>query len=119
MLGLFCYNILVFDVINEIGSQISPEFAGPQYDTASDLSAIAINFVIGIGFSFGFVSLAYGFILYILSKGDPKQTQRAFNAALYGAIASFAALGLVFARGQVLNALGVTEVGILQPLPDF
>ena len=107
----------MFDVLNDVVEDVT--VAPPEINTFSDLSAIAINFVIGIGFSLSFVALAYSFYMYIISGGNPENTKRAWNAFLWGLIGGAVVLGSVAIRGMVIDAFGVASPQLQDPTPGF
>ncbi|OGC39071.1 hypothetical protein A3K42_00685 [candidate division WWE3 bacterium RBG_13_37_7] len=105
------------DILNSVQGQTgAPESAG--FTGIGQGLAIAFNVVMGIGIGIGFASLAYAFILYILSQGDPKAVQRAFNAVTWSIIAICVTIGSWLAKNLALNALGVTDSSLIN-IPNF
>ncbi len=87
-------------------------------DSITEFLIAALNIVLGIGFALAFVNFAWGFIQYIMSKGDPKATQQAWNSIIYGLYAILVSMITVVIRVSVLQVLGVKDPNILTP-PNF
>ena len=74
-----------------------------------------LNLVLGIGFGLGFVSMAYSFYLYTMSRGDPKALQQAWNAFYYSVLAIAISFGVLAIRVISLQLIGVEDTNILDP----
>ena len=71
----------------------------------------------GITFGTGFISVAYGMLKLVISKGDPKATSAAISTITWGAIAVAISFFAIVIKTIVVNMTGVT--GLDETLPDF
>lgn len=99
-------------------NEFKPTSLGDQ-PTLSDFGIFTVNALIAVGFSLGIISMAYSALLYALSKGDPKATQRGWQAFLWGLIASLVALVATGIKAALLTALGVDTGAIVDDAPGF
>ena len=71
-------------VYNSMGSSFRPQEGLGTFEGVA--TAIA-NVLIAAAFSISFITLAYAFIQFMTSQGDPKSIEKAQHAALYSASA--------------------------------
>ncbi|MFC1722028.1 hypothetical protein ACFL0C_00080 [Patescibacteria group bacterium] len=110
----------MFDVIDEIinsGSLIVSPPTG-RYGSLGALGAAVINLFMGVAFGFGILSITYAMVSYVLSKGNPDNTKRAWNAFIYGVIATAVALLLVSLKFIAVRLFGITNSNIVN-MPNF
>lgn len=72
-----------WDIYNS--SVSNSEIPVPEFDFAQ-LLTVAINVVTVVGFGVSFVMLAYSFIQFVMSTGDPKKTEKAQKAITWSII---------------------------------
>lgn len=99
----------MFNIIDEVSNNINPDFAGPGYDSVSEISAIALNFMMAISFSFGIVAITYGFVSYVLSGGAPEKTKKAWYTIIYGLVGAMIGLATVVLKDLALGTLNLSE----------
>lgn len=107
----------MFDTLNDVVN--NADYTPPNVHTFSELAAIILNFVIGIGFSLSVVAVAYSMYLYVMSGGNPESTKKAWNAFLWGVIGGAIVLGSVAIKGMVLDAFGVNIPALQNTTPGF
>ncbi|AHB40625.1 TPA: hypothetical protein DHW62_02445 [candidate division WWE3 bacterium] len=84
-----------------------------ETNKGTNLTGLAVmfaNVAVIIGFGVSLIGLAYSFIIYITSGGDPKSVQRAQRSATWsilGLLVSLAAWGI---KTVLLNLLNVTDI---------
>ncbi len=100
---------------------LDPEKANlARINDIPSLLGIVMNLVIGIGLSLAIISTAYAFILYILSSGDPKNTQKAWQTFLWGVIVFAITAGAVAIKAIFMNVIGVDSgSGLTGEMPDY
>jgi len=98
----------------------SPNIPKPSNVTSlSDVLALALNVIVGVGFSVGIISVAYSGILYATSSGDPKNTKKAWEVFLWGAIAFMVTLGSFVIKNAILVKLFQAESGYGNNVPNL
>ena len=107
---------------NDAASGVSVTVINPlssRFTTVGAIFGFATNVLIGIGWGLVFIMLAYGFIRYIMSKGDKNETQSAQSTLTYAVIGGVGLLAIGIVRTIVANILGigVGEVGISSFVP--
>lgn len=85
----------------------------------SDLLGITVNVFMGTGYALGFVSMGYSGILYSLSRGDIKETGKAWDAFLWGIIAILVSTFAVVFKNIVAALADVNSKYITNDLPGF
>lgn len=112
----------LFDVYNDIVGRLAingQAYSPPNINTFSELAAITLNVILGVGFSLSIVAMAYSAYMYILSGGNPEMTKKAWNAFLWGFIGGVIILGSVALKRMVLNAIGVDIPELQNSTPGF
>jgi hypothetical protein len=109
----------MFTFIDRIADDAQPIITFPEIDSISDVLGIAINVLMGVGYALGFVGLAYAFILFITSRGDPKATTKAYNTLKWSVVALLIAFGALAAKAIILGLSGVTDPNLVNELPTF
>ena len=113
----------MFDGLNNIFNHSGLDPVGSatisRYDSFSKLGAAALNIIMAVSFAISIITLAYAFIQYILSGGNPEKTKKAWDAFLYSVIAGAISIGTLALRAMILRAFGVNEPGITTGLPGF
>lgn len=97
----------MLDILRNLTTD-TPTYNAPLQDTGwklGDFFALAINVSIGVGFSIGILSVAYSGMLYVMSSGDPKETKKAWNAFLWGAIVTILTIGILVIKNAILIGL--------------
>lgn len=103
-----------------LGSEYFPTPTyGPteEYGKISDFLGMAINIMLGVAFGLGFVSVAMSLVKMVLSQGDPKATQGAFNGIKWGIIAIAISLFVFTVKTIVVELVGIT--GMDDATPSF
>ena len=111
----------MFNYLNDIQNN-QPNVPNPSNTGISgigDILAIALNVIMGVGFSLAIISIAYAGIQYITSSGDPKNTQRAFSGFLWGAIAAAVTLLSFVIKNSIIKLTTVSDTNILNATPGF
>lgn len=93
-------------VSNNIYSPLTGRFA-----SFNDIFNFITNVIIGVGWGLVFIMLAMGFIRYVMSKGDPKETKAAQETLTYAIIGGIGLFSLMLIKTLVFNLLGVTVDG--------
>jgi len=75
----------------------------------SELLTVAVNLVTVIGFGISFIMLAYSFIQFVVSTGDPKRTQKAQQAMMWSIIGMLVISLLQGIKYLIKDFLGVQE----------
>ena len=88
------------DVVNPLG---------PKFGTLGEIFGFIVNLIIGIGWSLVLVMLAYGFIQYVLSKGDKTGTENAQKTITYAIVGGVGLLLIMAIRTILVGILGMTE----------
>ena len=101
------------------GTDIDPEEANLSHiNDIPSLLGIAMNLVIGIGISLAIISMAYAFILYIVSSGEPKNTQKAWKTFLWGVIVFAVTAGAVAIKAIFINIIGA-DARLTEDMPRY
>lgn len=95
-----------------------PDTTG-KYGTLSSILGLVANVLIGLGFAFGIVSIAYSAVLYVMSDGQPDKTKQAWSAFINGVIAAGISIGVFAIKAALLSALGVQNSEITGNQPSF
>lgn len=113
----------MFNALEDIFTQAtaggSPTEKVTHISTLTDLLGVGANIVIAIAFSMSLVGLAYGFVLYVMSTGDPKNTQKAFQLVLYSLIGLVVTVLSFALKTAFINTVGVTDANYTNALPTF
>ncbi len=91
----------------------------PNIQGIGDILAIIINVLIGAGFAISLIALAYAFIQYTMSMGDPKKTEQAYHAVLWGVTSAFVTLLALAIKLSIFKAGGVTDPNLINGVPNF
>jgi hypothetical protein len=92
------------NTIGEVNSDFKPA-AG--FGTIEGLANGLANLAIGAGISIAIIFLAYGFIQFLLTEGDPKRMQTARNAVLWSIVAFFAAAMAAGIKSALFKTVGM------------
>lgn len=109
----------MFDVFDEIYLRIDHDLAVSEknlmkgdYGTLVVIVSMALNLLVYLGFLISIVAIAFSFIKYILSEGDPERTKEAWSAFILGVIAAAISLGAVALKVIIMKIIGVETTGI-------
>ena len=80
-----------------------------RFKDLGDIFGFVVNLIIGIGWSLVLVMLAYGFIQYVLSKGDKTGTENAQKTITYAIVGGVGLLLIMAIRTILVGILGMTE----------
>lgn len=90
-----------------------------QFDDLTTIISVLINFFIAVGFSLSMIGIAYAFIQFIMSKGDPKVQKVARDALTFSIVAMLISLLIVGIKVAVFSAAGVVSGNIIGNDPGF
>lgn len=90
----------------------------PGLNSVSGGAAIIINVLIGVTFSMSIIGIAYAFIEYIMSQGDPKRIAKAWNSLLWSVIAAMVTVAAIAIKNVLIHTFNV-QSGDIQNGPDF
>jgi len=79
------------DVFNAVEVDYAPSLR--SFQSPAHLFSMAINLVMGVGFSISITVIAYSMFMYIISSGDPDKTKKAWQTFIYGVIAAAVSMG--------------------------
>ena len=68
-----------------------------------------VNLMIGVGVSIAIIAIAYAFLQYTTSAGDPDKISKAGRALIWAVIAAFVSLAAVAIKTGFFGALGAFE----------
>lgn len=88
------------------------------YPTTAPLTIVGllnmgINILVGFAFALSIISAAWGCYLYIMSRGDPKAVQQAWNSIVYAGFGALFAFGTIALRFIIPRAVGVSDPTVL------
>lgn len=81
----------------------------PQYQTLSSLLASFFNIAMGFGIGIIIFNLGYGFIQYVMSRGEAKEYKRAWYSVTWSAYGLIIVLASFLLKNLVLQILGANE----------
>jgi hypothetical protein len=110
----------MYDTLNHIIDNVSPSQSGlgERFGSIGNISAIVLNFLIGVGFSIGIIAIAYSAYMYTMSGGNPDNTKKAWHAFLYGVIGAMFSIALIALKNIVVKGIGV-ETPDITGTPGF
>lgn len=73
------------------------------------LLILAFNIAYGVGIGLTILNAGYSFMIYVMSKGDPKEVARAQNSLVWSVAGMAIILGAWTLKKIVLGTLGVTN----------
>jgi hypothetical protein len=76
-----------------------------QMSTVNSVVSVLMNVVIAASFSISILTVAWGFVQYVWSVGDPKAVEVAQRAVYWGIIASVFAIGAVVIKVAVFATI--------------
>jgi ABC-type Zn2+ transport system substrate-binding protein/surface adhesin len=76
------------------------------------LLILAFNIAYGVGIAITILNAGYSFIIYIMSKGDPKEISKAQNSLIWSVAGMAIILGAWALKKIILSTLGVTNSDI-------
>jgi hypothetical protein len=95
----------MFNELNKVYSNST--FQAPSgLGTFEGLAAFVANLLVTVAGSVAFITLAYAFVQFSLSQGDPKSFEKAQHAALYSGIAILIAALTYGIKSAVFRAVG-------------
>lgn len=100
----------MFDILN--GSLEMSGIDSPVNDVGSMIN-IAVNVVSVIAFGVSLVMLAYAFVQYIISTGDPKRLVNPKNALTWSILGLILSLSLFTIKQLILGLLGLNSGNFL------
>ena len=104
----------MFEALREVFNNTDANYT-PRLDrigSIAEVVSMAINLIIGVGFSVGLLCIAYSFYLYVMSGGNPEKTSRAWRAFIYGMWGTAVTVGAVVLKEIILRGFGVETTGI-------
>ncbi|OGC50651.1 hypothetical protein A2716_03130 [candidate division WWE3 bacterium RIFCSPHIGHO2_01_FULL_40_23] len=90
----------------------------PQFTTLAQIFGVIINVVLGVGIALTIIYLILGGIRYIMSQGDPKNTQVAREWLTNAVIGFIVVIGAFVIRTVVISILGATNTVITDVTPE-
>lgn len=98
----------MFNALQETFNNVDPAYrSGAGFTTIEGFVGMVANLMIGAGISIGFIGIAYGFIQFTTTLGDPKRALDARYAVLLGAVAV-----LVSMLGWLIKSAIYATVGL-------
>ncbi len=83
----------MFNALNETFGKVDSNYkSSAQFSSFESLANLIGNLMLGAGLSIGVICLAYAFIQFTTTLGDPKKMRDAKYAALLSAISMLVAL---------------------------
>ena len=76
----------------DVQDPFNPSGQGGGISSLPEIFAAAMNIILGIGWGLGILALVLGFTKYTLSKGDPKELQKAQAHIIYALVG----IGILF-----------------------
>ena len=102
----------MFEDLNRVYQQINSTYRPNEgLGSFQGVATFIANLLIAVAFSVSFIALAYAFIQFLTSQGDPKAIEKAQHAALYSAAALGVSLLAVAIRSIVFKSVGAPTVG--------
>lgn len=95
-------------LLNQVVQGAPNEVKLSGFTTIYSFMSVIINVVIGGVFSLACITLAYGFVQFAMSKGDPKDSEKARFAVEWSLVAMLIALLSVALKIAFFKAAGVT-----------
>lgn len=80
-----------------------------QYTTLASVLGSFFNLAMGVGISIILINLAYGFIQYVTSKGEAKETKKAWQSVSWTTYALIIILASYALKNLVMKVLGANE----------
>jgi len=107
---MFSSNLLISVGAAAAGSGVNKSVTDPLtgFSTLQQVFGFIINLFIGVGWSLVFIYLVLGFIKYITSKGEAKETQAAQQWLTYAVIGGVGLLAITLIKTIVINLLGAS-----------
>lgn len=96
----------MFNILNAVLIESNIEDPAVAGDRIAWIISRAVNVVTVIAFGVSFVMLAYSFILFITSTGDPKRVEKPKNAITWSIVGLILALALQGIKAVILSTLG-------------
>jgi hypothetical protein len=111
----------MFTDLNNVLSQpvITENEKLTRFDSLSSIVSIIVNFFIATGFSLSLIGIAYAFVQFIMSQGDPKVEKVARDALTFSIVAMFISLLAVALKTILFRAAGVTSENLLNDSPGI
>ncbi len=111
-------------MFNELANSINMAVPDPaerasQFTNITAVASFIVNIMIGAAFSISTIGLAYAFVQFLMTKGDPKMIEKARNAAFWSAIGITIALLAVAIKNVVFRAFGASGNGIINENPGI
>ena len=104
----------MFDTLRSTFNWTDPNYT-PRVNniqSVAQIFAMAINLMIGVGFSIGLLCIAYSFYMYVMSGGNPDKTSQAWRAFIYGVWGTAVAIGAIALKEIIIRGFGVETTGI-------
>jgi len=89
-----------------------------RFNNISSILIFGLNVAMGVGVAVTIFNLGFTAIMYVLSKGEPKNVKKAQDAAIWSALGMAIIIGSWAFKKIALSTLGVTE-GIVVDEPSF
>ena len=108
------------DLENAINRAVTdPAERAVQFTDIYSIASLVVNIFIAGAFSISTIGLAYAFIQFMMSHGDPKAVEKARNAAFWSALGIMLALLAVAIKNVVFRGFGATANGLINEDPGF
>ncbi len=105
MLGAFRN---MFKELENTLNEVDPTYrSNAGFGTIDGLANGFANLMIGAGVSIAMIALVYAFILFMMSEGDPKNIQKAKNAALWSTVSLAVSLLAVAIKSALFSTVGM------------
>ncbi|OGC68202.1 hypothetical protein A2415_02810 [candidate division WWE3 bacterium RIFOXYC1_FULL_39_7] len=107
------------DLENSINRAVPAGERVTRIDDIYSLAAFIVNIFIGAAFGISLIGLAYAFIQFMMTHGDPKAVEKARNAAFWSILGIILSLLAVAIKNVVFRGFGSTANGLINEDPGF
>ena len=97
------------NTINSITGGPSSDQAVPQIGSILSIAVIISNFFRIVGMGLAVVAMAYSFIMFASSTGDPDKIEKAQQGLLWSGVGIFVTLIAWVIKGILLRKFGISE----------
>lgn len=98
----------MFDELNKVYQQVNPGFnPAPGLGTPQGFSGFVANLMIAIAISMSFIMMAWAFVQFLLTQGDPKNIQKAHRALWYSIVALLVSALAVAIKSAFFRSIGL------------
>ncbi|RJR26846.1 hypothetical protein C4561_03670 [candidate division WWE3 bacterium] len=104
---------------NALTSAAPPGERATQFTDIYSIASLIVNIFIGLGFSVSTIGLAWAFIQFLMTKGDPKAIEKARDAAFWSILGIMLSLMAVAIKTIVFRSFGANANGLINEDPGF